>query len=74
MQTFSLTLSNYMLVTIAIERHRAVSNPLHHSGASYRYSLLKVSHCSLSLKELLTYQGYLIGIKYLYTGIPWHKG
>ncbi|XP_023329339.1 gonadotropin-releasing hormone receptor [Eurytemora carolleeae] len=36
MQTFSLTLSNYMLVTIAIERHRAVSNPLHHSGASYR--------------------------------------
>ena len=36
MQTFSLTLSNYMLVTIAIERHRAVTNPLQHLGASYR--------------------------------------
>ena len=35
-QTFALASSNYMLVALAMDRHRAVTRPLTVSGSPYR--------------------------------------
>ena len=36
LQTFSLTSSNYMILALAVERHRAVTRPLSVSTSPYR--------------------------------------
>ena len=36
LQTFSLTCSNYMLVAIAVDRHRAITRPLTMPGSPYK--------------------------------------
>ena len=35
-QTFALASSNYMLVALAVDRHRAVTEPLKVTGSAYR--------------------------------------
>ena len=42
-QTFALASSNYMLVALAVDRHRAVTKPL--SGTRYPYRLYKICEC-----------------------------
>ena len=40
LQTFSLSSSNYMLVAIALDRHRAITKPLLVPSSSYRLPLM----------------------------------
>ena len=42
-QTFALASSNYMLVALAVDRHRAVTKPLSVTGSPYRFEI--VQHC-----------------------------
>ena len=37
LQTFSLTSSNYMILALAVERHRAVTKPLSVANSPYRF-------------------------------------
>ena len=39
-QTYALASSNYMLVALAVDRHKAVTNPLAASRSPYRFKLL----------------------------------
>ena len=38
-QTFALASSNYMLVSLAVDRHRAVTKPLTVTGSPCRFSI-----------------------------------
>ena len=38
-QTFALASSNYMLVALAVDRHRAVTKPLTVTGSPYRSNI-----------------------------------
>ena len=37
LQTYALAFSNYMLVALAVDRHRAVNKPLSVTGSPYRF-------------------------------------
>merc|ERR1711892_950022 len=57
LQTFSLTSSNYMLVAIAMDRHRAITRPLSIPGSPYKllatawlFSLVPSLPCLLIFK------------------------
>ena len=39
-QTYALASSNYMLVALAVDRHKAVTKPLSVTGSPYRLDLL----------------------------------
>ena len=42
-QTYALASSNYMLVALAVDRHKAVTNPLAVSRSPYRWIELQCS-------------------------------
>ena len=55
LQTFSLTSSNYMILALSVERHRAVTKPLSVTGSPYRQELSCNEHI-LSEFEILSQQ------------------
>ena len=45
LQTYALASSNYMLVALAVDRHKAVTKPLSLTGSPYRFILHQVNYC-----------------------------
>ena len=54
LQTFSLTSSNYMILALALERHRAVTRPLAVASSPYRKVTLSYELTGRGIFEKLT--------------------
>ena len=54
LQTFSLTSSNYMILALALERHRAVTRPLAVASSPYRKVTLSYELTGPGIFEKLT--------------------
>ena len=60
LQTFSLASSNYMILALALERHRVVTRPLAVSSSPYRKVL-----CFLNIRQtLMVFISFELFLKY----------